>query len=222
MPPPILAWEDLGNKNTITKYDLFEDGLALVGKITFNAAHYIDWVEDNGRIVKRYVRGRYAQLETYDHEWIHLTQQIGRGKDPYNQKKHGRVTHNKEWHTIARSHGLNPKGPEGIHTRPMRKGSPLDLFAEMHGILRPPGADTIAYDGKTNWAAIMLYADKPKPKGRSTLQKYTCPSCGMNVRVGVKEDPGIIHHKCSVEKGENVFFVKFDGREHTIYISNGG
>jgi hypothetical protein len=58
-----------------------------------------------------------------------------------------------------------------------------------------------------------------KERGKSTLAKYTCSSCGLNVRVGVKEDPGIIHHKCSVEKGEDVFFVKFDGREHTIYKS---
>ena len=89
----------------------------------------------------------------------------------------------------------------------------------MHGILRPPEADTIPYDGKTNWAAIMLYADKPKPKGRSTLTKYECPHCGLKVRIGIKDDPRLVHDSCSNVKGEKVFLVKHDGLEHTIFES---
>lgn len=47
-----------------------------------------------------------------------------------------------------------------------------------------------------------------KEKGVSTLTKWTCPECGLNLRVGIKGNPEVIHHPCSEKKGELVFFVR--------------
>jgi hypothetical protein len=190
-----------------------------VGKITFNTAYYVDWVgDDNKTLTKRYVRGRYAQGETLLHEMTHLWQQHGpRAKDPYVQKRHKHVTHNKEWHDKVREFGLNTEGPSGVHVRTATLGSPIDIFLREHGIFPPEGAYDIKPDGKTNWAAILIYKGKKEPKGRSTLQKYTCPHCGLNVRIGIKDDPMLVHDSCSQVFGEKVFLVKADGKSHNIY-----
>jgi|SRR3990167_230067 len=42
------------------------------------------------------------------------------------------------------------------------------------------------------------------------LTKWQCPGCGLNARMGIKGNPEIIHHPCSIEKGEPVFFVRAD------------
>jgi hypothetical protein len=83
VPAPFIAFDDLRNKNTIACYNLFPDEYGIIGKITFNTAHYEDSVDDNDKPVKVWQRGRYSQGETLLHEYIHLWQQIGRGKDPY-------------------------------------------------------------------------------------------------------------------------------------------
>jgi hypothetical protein len=222
VPAPFIAFDDLRNKNTIAQYDLFPDEYGIVGKITFNTAHYVDRVDENGKLVKGWERGRYSQGETMLHEYIHLWQQIGRGKDPYRHEKHRHETHNKEWHQKAKELGLNPTGPAGVHTRPATPGSPIDILLKEEGIYPPEDAYTVPTDSKVNWAYYLIYGDKEKPKGRSTLSKYTCPDCGLNIRVGVKHDPRIVHDVCSEIKGEKVFFVKHDGLEHTIYESSTG
>jgi hypothetical protein len=217
VPAPYIAFKDLHNKNTIAKYDLYPDEYGIIGKITFNTAHYTNGVTDHGELIKVWERGRYSQGETLLHEYLHLWQEIGRGKFPVTGK---RAIHNKEWHDRAKELGLNPEGPAGVHTRPATPGSAIDIFLREHGIHPPKDAyNVLNYDGKTSWASLLFAKDKPVKKGKSTLHKYTCPCCGLNVRIGVKEDPGIIHHKCSVEKGENVFFVKFEAGEQTIYKS---
>jgi hypothetical protein len=62
------------------------------------------------------------------HDYIHLWQQIGRGKDPYKWEKHRKETHNKEWHQKTKELGLHPEGPAGVHIRPARVGSPIDIL----------------------------------------------------------------------------------------------
>jgi len=42
-------------------------------------------------------------------------------------------------------------------------------------------------------------------KGRSSLHKWTCPECRLNVRIGIKGNPEIVHEPCSEKKGEKVF-----------------
>ena len=90
--PPVIAFDDLRNKNTIAQYDLFPDE-GILGKITFNSAHYVDRVAENGKLIKARERGRYSQGETMLHEYLHIWQQIGRGKDPYKWERHKRETH---------------------------------------------------------------------------------------------------------------------------------
>jgi len=56
-----------------------------------------------------------------------------------------------------------------------------------------------------------------KERGRSTLHKWECPGCGLKVRIGIKDDPRLVHDVCSEKKGEKVFLVNHDGLRHTIY-----
>src|SRR5215216_6045004 len=174
VPPPVIAFEDLRNRTTVAQYDLFPDEYGIIGKITFNTAHYIDKVTEDNKLVKVWERGQYSQGETLLHEYIHLWQQIGRGKDPYRWEKHRRETHNKEWHQKARELGLNPEGPAGIHVMPATSGSPIDILLKELGIFAPPEAYQKPEDDKKNWADWLIYKDKGKPKGRSTLHKWIC------------------------------------------------
>ena len=217
VPAPYIAFDDLRNKNTIAAYDLFPDEYGITGKITFNTAHYNDVVDENGKLVKEWERGRYSQGETLLHEYVHLWQQIGRGKDPYRQEKHRKVTHNKEWHEKARSFGLNPEGPAGVHTKIATPGSPIDILLRDIGIVPPHGAYGKPEDDKQNWADWVLSKGKERPRGKSTLHKWMCPDCGMAVRIGINSDPRLVHDVCSEIKGEKVFLVKHDGLKHTIY-----
>ena len=217
VPAPVIAFDDLRNKNTIAGYDLFPDEYGIVGKITFNTAHYVDQEVENGKQTKVWERGRYSQGETVLHEYIHLWQQIGRGKDPYKWEKHQRETHNKEWMEKARSLGLNPEGPAGVHTQPATPDSPIDILLREHGIFPPEGAYNISKINKENWGYYLVYKDKEKPNGRSTLHKWVCPDCGLAVRMGINSDPRLVHDVCSEIKGEKVFLVRHDGLRHTIY-----
>jgi hypothetical protein len=223
VPPPVIAFEDLRNRATVAQYDLFPDEYGIIGKITFNTAHYIDKVVENNKLVKTWERGQYSQGETLLHEYIHLWQQIGRGKDPYRWQKHKRETHNKEWHEKAKELGLNPEGPLGIHVSPATPGSPIDILLNEYGLYAPKEAYNKPEDIKQNWADWLIYdkKGKEKPKGRSTLHKWVCPDCGLAVRIGIGSDPHLVHDVCSEIKGEKVFLVKHDGLKHTIYENAG-
>ena len=218
VPAPFIAFDDLGNIKTIAQYDLAPDEYGIIGKITFNTAYYVDSLDENKKPIKFWSRGRYSQGETLLHEYLHLWQEIGRGKHPVT--KQSRVTHNKEWHDKAKELGLNPEGPKGVHTKPATPGSPIDVFLKEHGIYPPRGAYSVLnYDGKTSWATLLFDKEKAPRKGRSTLHKWVCPNCGMNVRMGIGSDPRLVHDVCSEKQGEKVFLVKDDGASHTIYKS---
>src|SRR5687768_11026733 len=202
VPAPVIAFDDLRNKNTLACYDLFPDEYGILGKITFNTAWYVD-EEDK----KSWALGRYSQGETLVHEYVHLWQQIGRGQDPYNQKKHGRDTHNKEFVAKAEELGIHPMPVKGVHTRIATPGSPIDILLKDMGIFPPKEAYNKPEEIKINWADWLI---GDKKKGKSTLTKWSC-GC-QNVRVGTKE----FHARCTHESCGNVF-VKIDGKVHNIY-----
>src|SRR5687768_1982975 len=54
VPAPIIAFDDLRNKNTLAHYGLFPDEYGLVGKVTFNTEWYKD---QEGK--KEWELGRY-------------------------------------------------------------------------------------------------------------------------------------------------------------------
>ena len=144
-------------------------------------------------------------METLSHEQVHLYLHHLSDIDGKHRPSHG-----VEFVQKCESIGLHVLPARGSHYQVADADSPFGRIMKELGIERPD--DVPRSDGdKRDWFRPR------KERGKSSLEKYTCPECGLNVRIGVKEDPGIIHHKCSVEKGENVFFVKFDGNEHTIY-----
>jgi hypothetical protein len=213
VPPPVIAFDDLRNKNTIACYDLFLDEYGIVGKITFNTAHYEDAVDESGRPIKEWERGRYSQGETLLHEYIHLWQQIGRGKDPYRWEKHRRDTHNKEFVAKAEELGIHPMPVRGIHTRIATRGSPIDILLKELGIFPPYGAYGKPDNNKQNWADWVLSKDQERPRGRSTLKKWVCPDCGLAVRIGINSDPRLVHDVCSEIMGEATRFTKQNERK---------
>ena len=59
---------------------------------------------------------------------------------------------------------------------------------------------------------------RPAPeKGKTTLHKWVCPDCGLNVRIGIGSDPQLVHDVCSEIRGEKIFLVRHDSVTHTIY-----
>ena len=168
VPTPIIAFDDLRNKNTLACYDLFPDELGFVGKITFNTEWY-----DTQEGKKVWRLGRYSQTETLLHEYVHLWQQIGRGKDPYKQKTHKKNFHNKEFVSKCESLGIHPAPVTGVHQRMATIDSPIDVLARQMGISRPKEAEDQPEDYEKSWADWLIFKGD-KPKGRSTLTKWEC------------------------------------------------
>jgi hypothetical protein len=83
--------------------------------------------------------------------------------------------------------------------------------------IEPPDISEKPDDLKFDWFKWFLDSMGKSRKGTSTLNKWTCPECGLNVRIGIKGDPEIRHEPCEQKAGHEVFFVKADGLTHTIY-----
>lgn len=186
VPTPVIAFDDLRNNNTLACYDLFPDEIGIMGKITFNTY----WYEN-----KEWKLGNYSQGETLLHEYVHLWQQIGRGKDPFKQKKHGRNTHNKEFVDKCEALGIHPAPVTGVHQRIATVGSPIDILLKEFGIYPDPKAYEKT-DGKMSWADWLVFGGE-KPKGKSTLHKWVCVTCGTSVNYGRKDDPELVHKPCN-------------------------
>ena len=209
LPDPVISFDDLRNQKTLAAYTLHRNPQGLLDEITFNTAHY---EEKNSK--KVWVFGRWAQLETLLHEQVHLWQQ-NFGEHPV---KPGRVHHNKEFVDKCESLGLHPMPVVGAHTA-VADGVFAQLMNEL-GLPKPEDVPRIDWT-KAGGKPIKRDWFRPKPeKGRSTLTKYTCPDCGLRVRVGVKNDPRLVHDICSEIKGEKVFLVRHDNLIHTIYGGN--
>jgi hypothetical protein len=71
LPEPVLAFENLRNKNTLAAFRLTRSPEGLQNEIIMNTEHYID---QEGK--KAWEYGRWAQLETLLHEQVHEWQQV--------------------------------------------------------------------------------------------------------------------------------------------------
>ena len=195
LPDPVISFDDLRNRKVLAAYTLHRNPVGLLDEITFNTAHY---EEEEGQMVWSY--GRWAPLETLLHEQIHLWQQ-NFGADLV---RPGRSTHNKEFVDKCESLGLHPMPVVGCHVA-VADGVFAGLMAEL-GIERPQGIprDEGEKTPKRDWF-------KPeKEKGRSSLHKWKCPECGLNVRMGIAGDPMLRHHTCETTAGHPVFLIPGD------------
>src|SRR4030043_463436 len=79
LPDPIIGVENLRNYKVLAEYLLNRDAVGLNFRINFNEEHYIE-----NNIKKEWRFGRWAQLETLLHEYIHGWQQRF-GREPFKQ-----------------------------------------------------------------------------------------------------------------------------------------
>ena len=54
------------------------------------------------------------------------------------------------------------------------------------------------------------FKDGNEAEGKSSLHKWTCPECGLNVRMGIGSDPMVRHHTCEEAAGRPVFLIPGD------------
>lgn len=200
LPDPVISFDNLRNHNTLAAYTLVRNPQGLLYEITFNTEQYEDDRQD-GKVVKRWSFGKWAQLETLLHEQIHLWQQ-NFGSDPV---KPGRPYHNKEFVDKCESLGLHPMPGVGCHTR-LADGLFALLMKELG--VEPPDMTEKPVDLDEDWFKWFLDSLGKRRKGTSTLHKWTCPECGMKVRLGIKGNPEIRHDPCEQKTGHEVFFVR--------------
>jgi hypothetical protein len=206
LPDPIIGITNLRNYKVFAEYLLFRDALGLSFRINFNEEHY---VEEDGKKVWRF--GRWAQLETLLHEYVHGWQQRF-GKDPFKleQSKSG---HNKEFIDKCESLGLHPMPDLGCHVKVADK--PFSLLMKEWGIERPEHVPIL--DEKRDWFKILIDMKGKGRRGTSSLSKWVCPECNLKVRIGIKGNPELVHNPCSEKKGEKVFIVRSERLRQTIY-----
>jgi hypothetical protein len=202
LPDPVISFADLRNQNTLAAYRLTRNPQGLLYEITMNTQQY-EVKENEGKKVVSWRFGKWAQLETLLHEQIHLWQQ-NFGKDPV---RPGKVYHNKEFVEKCESLGLHPKLGVGFHTR-LADGSFALLMKELG--IQPPDLLQKPEVMKIDWFKWYFDTHGEKRKGRSSLQHWVCPECGLNVRIGIKGNPEIRHSPCEQKTGREVFFVKSD------------
>jgi len=209
LPDPVISFANLRNKNTLAAYTLARNPQGLLYQITMNSEHYTD-EEQDGKKVKLWSFGKWAQLETLLHEQVHLWQQ-NFGKDPV---RPGRSHHNKEFIEKCESLGLHPMPGVGCHTR--LADGPFAVLMKEFGI-DPPDISQKPEELNFDWFKWLQDALGKSRKGTSTLNKWTCPECGLNVRIGIKGNPELRHEPCEQKSGHEVFFVKADGVANTVY-----
>lgn len=208
LPDPIISFKNLRNINTLATYTLARNPQGLLYEITMNTEHYVDIMVD-GKNTKQWGLGKWAQLETLLHEQVHLWQQ-NFGKYPVQP---GRAYHNKEFVEKCESLGLHPKLGAGYHLK-LADGVFALVMKEINIGSPDLSKRTMSFD--TDW--FYWYLDTGgKRKGKSTLHKWACPVCGLNARIGIKDDPHLRHDPCEKTVGHEVFFVKVDSDSKTIY-----
>jgi hypothetical protein len=178
VPDPVISFDNLRQSRTLAAYTLARNPQGLLHEVTFNTAHYD--IKD-GKPEWRF--GRWAQLETLTHEYLHLKQQKY-GKEPYRGRGGG---HNKEFVTMAKEIGLNVFPVIGCHYAVADKGSPFAILMAELGIQRPEDVPSIepGTKPKDDWFEI-----GKKRKGRSSLTKWSC-GC-QNAWIGAAE----FHAQC--------------------------
>ena len=209
LPDPVISFANLRNKNTLAAYTLARNPQGLLYQITMNSKHYAE-EERDGEKVKIWSFGKWAQLETLLHEQVHLWQQ-NFGDNPV---KPGKSHHNKEFIAKCENLGLHPMSGVGCHIK--LADGPFAILMNELGV-KPPDISQKPDDLTFDWFKWMLDSIGKSRKGTSTLKKWTCPECGLNVRMGIKGDPEIRHEPCEKKSGHAVFFIMADGLKHTIY-----
>jgi hypothetical protein len=204
LPEPVIAFENLRNKHTLAAFRLTRNPQGLKNEIIFNIEHYVN---QDGKKVWEY--GRWAELESLLHEMIHEWQQVF-GKDPVQLK---RIYHNKEFVEKCESLGLHPKLGEGYHLK--LADGPFALLMKELGI-EPPNLEKKPNDLELDWFKWQLDFLGKGRKGNSTLNKWVCPECGLNVRIGIKGNPELVHDTCSERLGKKVFLIRADGEIHQM------
>jgi hypothetical protein len=111
--------------------------------------------------------------------------------------------------------GLHPLPVVGAHYA-VADGVFAQLMDEL-GLPRPEDVPRIDWTKAGGKPLKRDWFRPEKEKGRSTLHKYVCPSCGLRARIGINSDPMLVHDTCSEIEGHKVFLVKADGQEHSIY-----
>ena len=212
LPDPVISFRNLRNLNTLAAYTLARNPQGLLYEISMNTQQYEEKMVD-GKNQMVWIFGNWAQLETLLHEQVHLWQQ-NFGKDPYRQ---GRSQHNAEFVEKCESLGLHPKPGQGYHTR--LADGPFSLLMKELGI-DPPELPKAKEEPNIDWYKWFLDIQGKSRKGQSSLHKWTCPVCGLNARMGIKDDPLIRHAPCEQKIGHEVFFVQMDGLSHAIYKDN--
>lgn len=199
LPDPVISFRNLRNLNTLAAYTLARNPQGLLYEISMNTQQY----EENGQDEKLnmiWIFGRWAQLETLLHEQVHLWQQ-NFGKDPF---RHGRSHHNSEFVEKCESLGLHPKPGQGYHT--CLADGPFALLMNELGI-EPPELPKTDEEPNMDWYKWFLDFQGKRRKGKSSLHKWTCPECGLNVRIGIKGNPELRHFPCEQHSGNKVFLV---------------
>jgi hypothetical protein len=200
LPDPIIGVDNMRNYKVLAEYLVGRDAVGLSCRINFNEEHYID--QD---AKKQWRFGRWAQLETMLHEYVHLwQQQVGFGREPFTPG-HSRTTHNKEFVAKCEELGLHPKPDVGCHVAVAT--GPFAILMREWGIERPDDVPRDDGTGKLDWFKIAT----DWRRGVSSLTKWSCPDCGLNVRVGIKGNPELIHNPCGS------VLVRAVGLTHTIY-----
>ena len=206
LPDPVISFRNLRNLNTLAAYTLARNPQGLLFEISMNIQQYEE-KKVEGKIDMVWIFGRWAQLETLLHEQVHLWQQ-NFGRDPYRQ---GRSQHNAEFVEKCESLGLHTKPGGGYHTR--LADGPFALLMNELGIEAPqlPKTDE---EPNMDWYKWFLDIQGKRRKGRSSLHKWTCPECGLNVRIGIKGNPELRHAPCEQISGNTVFLI--NGQERKL------
>jgi hypothetical protein len=116
-----------------------------------------------------------------------------------------------------RKPGLHPILDTGCHPR-LAEGVFALLMKEQ--VIEPPDISQKQDDFNFDWFKWFLDSMGKGRKGTSTLNKWTCPECGLNVRIGIKGDPELRYELSEQKSGHVVFFVRADGVENQIELED--
>ena len=185
LPGPVIGFEKTDHR-ILAYYHVGHNAHGLEDEIILNEVH-LD-------------APLYSILETVLHEQLHLWQQRF-GEHPVKQNYH-----NKELCEKAESLGLHVFPIFGFHWK-MADG-PFEALMREYGIPKPQEVyESVPKGEKRN------YWEGERKEGRSTLQKYECPECGIKVRVGVKKEVVIYCAGRKDKTHEQVLFVRANGHE---------
>jgi hypothetical protein len=132
------------------------------------------------------------------------------GKDPFTPKS--KVTHNKEFREIMQELGIYCND-QGAHFKVADPDSPFGILMKEWGIVPPEDVAKAPADIDEDWFKWLIKFWGQERKGRSTLKKWCCETCGLNVRIGISGNPELLHVPCGT------VLIRDDGKPHNVYKS---